>query len=100
MDVAELSMLLETIQCDDVSPEDFQKAVISSNRLKDLDSDQKLILYGLFKQSTVGDVNIPKPELGEIATAAKWYNNTKLAAKIDINTLFKGICGTISKDFL
>ena len=33
---------------------------------------EKLDLYALFKQSTVGDVNIPKPGMFALKDKAKW----------------------------
>ncbi|KAI9264448.1 ankyrin repeat-containing domain protein [Sporodiniella umbellata] len=37
-----------------------------------LSNDKKLHFYGLFKQSTVGDINIDKPGLFEFVARAKW----------------------------
>lgn len=36
-------------------------------------NEDKLILYGLFKQSTVGDVNIDCPSMFNMTARAKWY---------------------------
>lgn len=36
-------------------------------------NDDKLKLYGLFKQSTVGDVNIECPSIFNVSGRAKWY---------------------------
>jgi diazepam-binding inhibitor (GABA receptor modulating acyl-CoA-binding protein) len=35
-------------------------------------NDEKLAIYGLYKQSTVGDVNIPQPYFFDVAGRAKW----------------------------
>ncbi|KAI7854738.1 ankyrin repeat-containing domain protein [Circinella umbellata] len=37
-----------------------------------LSNDQKLKVYGLFKQATVGDCNVSKPSLFEFVGRAKW----------------------------
>lgn len=73
MDIAELGMLLETIDADTVSPEEFSIAADRIRQLK-LDDDQKLQLYGLYKQATVGDIDAPKPWAIQIADSAKWYS--------------------------
>jgi diazepam-binding inhibitor (GABA receptor modulating acyl-CoA-binding protein) len=42
--------------------DDFDKAAEEAKALPDQTSnDDKLVLYGLFKQGTVGDVNTGKP---------------------------------------
>lgn len=52
-------------------------------------NDDKLKLYGLFKQSTVGDINIECPSIFNISGRAKWYawneqkGKTGEQAKID-----------------
>ena len=35
-------------------------------------NDEKLHIYGLYKQSTVGDLNIPTPGFFDFAGHAKW----------------------------
>ena len=42
-------------------------------------NDEKLQLYGLYKQSTVGNCNISKPGFYQIAENAKWnaWNGNK-----------------------
>lgn len=66
-------MLLETIEAKEVSPEEFQSAVVKSKQLTSMDNEQQLLLYALFKQATVGNINIPKPEKSDIAGSYKWY---------------------------
>jgi diazepam-binding inhibitor (GABA receptor modulating acyl-CoA-binding protein) len=36
-------------------------------------NEDKLQIYGLFKQSTVGDVNIECPSIFNLSGRAKWY---------------------------
>lgn len=38
-----------------------------------LGNDQKLQLYGLYKQATVGDVNTSRPWSTDFVGTAKWY---------------------------
>jgi diazepam-binding inhibitor (GABA receptor modulating acyl-CoA-binding protein) len=40
--------------------------------IKGLKDNEKLELYALFKQATVGDVNTPRPGLFDLKGKAKW----------------------------
>jgi hypothetical protein len=40
--------------------------------LKDIDDTQRLQLYGLYKQSTIGDVNCDRPNVLDFVGTAKW----------------------------
>ena len=75
MDVAELSMFLDTLGVGkgDESKNEFEEAAAAVKSCKNLDDAQKLQLYGLYKQSTVGDVTTDRPSLLDFAGAAKWY---------------------------
>ncbi|KAI7881843.1 ACBP-domain-containing protein [Lichtheimia hyalospora FSU 10163] len=44
---------------------------LSTHNIK-LSDDEKLKLYGLYKQTTVGDCNIAKPSLFQFVARAKW----------------------------
>jgi acyl-CoA-binding protein len=72
MDVAELSMLLEAMEPREVSQEEFMEAVTKVKSVKKLAQEQQLILYGLFKQYTAGDVSGPEPEQSDFVAKAKW----------------------------
>ena len=74
MDVAELSMFLDTLGTGSSNAlgTDFENAANSVKNMKNLDDAQKLQLYGLYKQSTVGDVESNRPSLLDFAGAAKW----------------------------
>eukprot|EP01032_Pedospumella_encystans_P001793 gene1793-2104_t len=72
MDVTELSMLLEAMEPREVSPEEFMEAVTKVKTVKNLPQEQQLVLYGLFKQYTTGDVSGPEPELSDFVGKAKW----------------------------
>jgi acyl-CoA-binding protein len=84
MDVAELSMFLDTLGMgkSDALGKDFEDAANSVKNMKNLDDAQKLQLYGLYKQSTVGDVQISRPSQLDFAGAAKWYVRTVLGSNV------------------
>ena len=72
MDVTELSVLLESLDCHEVSVAEIESAVSASSQLLNLDSNQKLLLYALYKQFLVGDVNIPEPDKKDLMASSKW----------------------------
>lgn len=80
MDVAELSMFLDTLGMGkgDQSTSEFEEAAAAVKSCKNLDDTQKLQLYGLYKQSTVGDVQTDRPSLLDFTGAAKWYADVDL----------------------
>ena len=41
--------------------------------INSIGNEMKLILYGLFKQATIGDVNTPKPAFYDFVAVTKWY---------------------------
>jgi diazepam-binding inhibitor (GABA receptor modulator, acyl-CoA-binding protein) len=72
MDIAELSMLLESTQASPVSPEEFEEAARKVKSMTGLDDEQRLQLYGLFKQAVAGDNTTPQPWSIEFVAKAKW----------------------------
>ena len=72
MDISELAMMLEATDSTEVTPDEFEFACETAKRLTNLDDEQRLQLYGLYKQSTIGDVNTPKPMPLDMVGAAKW----------------------------
>ena len=72
MDISELAMMLEATDTKDVTPDEFEFACETAKRLTHLDDEQRLQLYGLYKQSTVGDINTPKPMFLDMVGTAKW----------------------------
>nr|AAH99293.1 MGC116485 protein [Xenopus laevis] len=64
-----------------MSPQaDFDKAAEDVKKLKTRPTDDELKeLYGLYKQSTVGDINIDCPGMLELKAKAKWeaWNSKK-----------------------
>ena len=55
-----------------VSHADFEKAAKDARDLKNLDNEQKLQLYGLYKQSTEGNVTSKRPGMFDMVGQAKW----------------------------
>ena len=72
MDIAELSMFLETLQSKVISDEEFEESVQKVKSLQSIDGQHRLILYALYKQSTIGDINIPQPPNSDIIESSKW----------------------------
>ncbi|XP_037130252.1 acyl-CoA-binding protein homolog isoform X2 [Syngnathus acus] len=59
---------------------EFEKAAEDVKNLKTRPSDQELLdLYGLYKQSTVGDINTDRPGMLDLKGKAKWdaWNSRK-----------------------
>ncbi|XP_020783659.1 acyl-CoA-binding domain-containing protein 7 [Boleophthalmus pectinirostris] len=59
---------------------EFSKIAEDVKKVKTRPTDQELLdLYGLYKQSVVGDVNIDKPGMTDLKGKAKWdaWNSRK-----------------------
>jgi diazepam-binding inhibitor (GABA receptor modulating acyl-CoA-binding protein) len=51
----------------------FEEAAEAVKLLRNTPNDNVLLeLYGLYKQSTVGDINIPRPGFWDLTGKAKW----------------------------
>ena len=50
-----------------------EKTVEISKSNFNVSDDDKLLLYGVYKQATVGDINIPEPWKIFITDYAKWH---------------------------
>ncbi|XP_027027057.1 acyl-CoA-binding protein homolog isoform X6 [Tachysurus fulvidraco] len=60
--------------------EEFEKIAADVKQVKSRPSDQELLdLYGLYKQATVGDINIDKKGTFDMKGKAKWdaWNSRK-----------------------
>lgn len=60
--------------------EDFEKAAEDVKTLKETPKDDELLeLYALYKQATVGDINIDRPGMLDFKGKAKWdaWNHKK-----------------------
>lgn len=60
--------------------DEFTKAAEDVKKLKSSPTDEeKLALYGLYKQATVGDVNTDRPGMLDFTGKAKWdaWNSRK-----------------------
>ena len=73
MDIAELAMMLESIDSAPPTEEEFQASAARISSYGWLPDDQKLQFYGLFKQCTIGDVNTKQPWAINMVAKAKWY---------------------------
>ena len=64
---------------------EFQEAADSVNTLRETSDDEKLTLYGYYKQATVGPINKEKPYFWDRVGLAKWnaWNNCKDLTKED-----------------
>lgn len=71
MDLEELAMMLECVDVDSTDSSDFYTAV-GLAKSYNFDNDHKLILFGLFKQGTVGDVNYEEPSESDTVAHSKW----------------------------
>jgi len=69
--------------------EDFEKAAEDAKQIRpEPDDDDKLVLYGLYKQATVGDINTKKPGMFDPKGRYKWnaWNDVKGKSKDDAMT--------------
>lgn len=71
MDLEELAMLLECVDVNSYTPTEFASALERAKTCS-FEDDQKLVLYGLFKQATVGEINIESPPQSDMVNYAKW----------------------------
>jgi len=74
MDLSDLAMMLEGVDVEQMSSThpSFLEAADKAKGLKHLDSDTQLQLYGLYKQSTMGDITTSKPWALDMIASAKW----------------------------
>lgn len=61
MDLSELTMILESVSPIGVSQKEFEDAASASNNMTNIPTENKLQLYGLFKQSTIGNITKNEP---------------------------------------
>lgn len=62
-------------------------------------ANEKLNLYGLYKQATEGDCNTPRPSTHQMVQYAKWYAiRTLLVLPGSFLTLFIGNHGSVDED--
>jgi len=54
------------------SPEFILAAATVKKIKQEPDNDEKANCYGLYKQATIGDVNIPKPSFFNFVDVKKW----------------------------
>ena len=74
MDIAELSMLLEVLDVKSVTAEELCDAESSARSMSSAFSqEQNLLLYGLYKQYSTGDVTIASPSEADVVEKYKWW---------------------------
>jgi len=79
MDIAELSMLLEVLDVKSVTDEEVRNAESSARSMRSASSqEQNLLLYGLYKQYSLGDITIASPSEANVVEKYKWYVNCML----------------------
>lgn len=73
MDITDLAMYLDSLQPGETDPEAFEEASQwVKAKMAGLAQDQQLQLYGLYKQSTCGNVASKRPWAIYAVEAAKW----------------------------
>ena len=73
MDDQELIELVKSDGIEPVTEEEFLHMAESIKSVMTLKSDEQAQLYGIYKQATVGNVNIPQPWMIEVVNRTKWY---------------------------
>ncbi|XP_078084302.1 acyl-CoA-binding protein [Mustelus asterias] len=74
-----------------MSQDDFEKAAKEVTQLKLKPADgEMLVIYSLYKQATVGDVNIDRPGLLDLKGKAKWdaWNERKGISKEEATKMY------------
>ncbi|XP_033497267.1 acyl-CoA-binding domain-containing protein 7 [Epinephelus lanceolatus] len=70
-----------------MSPQaEFEKMAVDVKNVKTRPTDQELLdLYGLYKQSVVGEINTERPGITDLKGKAKWdaWNSRKGMSKED-----------------
>ena len=66
-------MFLETLQSKFISDEEFEEAVQKVKSLPSIDGQHRLILYALYKQATIGEINIHPPPNSDVIESSKWF---------------------------
>lgn len=72
MDIEELKKTVDDLGNLLVTDEEFNEAAEMVKAVTNLADNDRLQLYGLYKQSTVGDVNTSRPWAVEFVACAKW----------------------------
>uniref|UniRef100_A0A2K6EMS8 Diazepam-binding inhibitor-like 5 n=1 Tax=Propithecus coquereli TaxID=379532 RepID=A0A2K6EMS8_PROCO len=70
---------------------EFELACAAIKQLKGPLSDQeKLLVYGFYKQATQGDCDIPAPPASEVKAKAKWeaWSQNKGMSKMDAMRIY------------
>ena len=73
MNIKELITQADLWVVKSVSEAEFAEVVEKAKLLNALGNEQRLLLYGLYKQATIGDVNVASPWSIDVVGKAKWY---------------------------
>lgn len=79
-DMADLMDSIGGTSCPLASVEVFNQTAERAKELQGLSNEQRLELYGLFKQASIGDVNVKRPWGIDMVGAAKWLETTIIHA--------------------
>jgi diazepam-binding inhibitor (GABA receptor modulating acyl-CoA-binding protein) len=78
---------------------EYIKARGKDSKVKDMNNDEKLQLYALYKQGTVGDINTKRPGMLDFEGKAKWdawekqKGKSQEEARVEYIALVNTICG-------
>merc|ERR1712088_416325 len=80
---------------------DFANAAEEVKSLTSLTNEQKLEVYGLYKQATVGDCNTDKPGMLDVKGKAKWeaWNGKKGLDKQAAEAAYVALCGELKAKY-
>ncbi|XP_012871757.1 PREDICTED: diazepam-binding inhibitor-like 5 [Dipodomys ordii] len=70
---------------------EFELACAAIKQLKvPVSEEEKLLIYGFYKQATQGDCNIPAPAANDVKAMAKWeaWNMNKGMSKMDAMRIY------------
>ncbi len=73
MDIGELKEMVDKLAVI-IPDEEFDEAADMVKAVTSVTDDNRLQLYGLFKQVTVGNVNVKRPWGIDFVGCAKWYS--------------------------
>ena len=73
IDIEELKATVASLGDLDVTDEEFNEAADMVKAVTNVTDDDRLQMYGLYKQVTVGKIDTSRPWAIEMVACAKWY---------------------------
>ena len=73
IEVSDLKKIVDDLGQLEVTEDEFNEAAEMVKAIGGVSDSDKLQLYGLFKQATVGNVNTKRPWGVDFVGCAKWY---------------------------